>query len=298
MRREPVRRVPGVEYVSVEDFSAAGWQPPDLTGVDAVVHTAARVHVMNDSSANPLAEFRRVNVDATRALAEAAARAGVRRFVYLSSIKVLGERTLPGQPVGADEAPRPSDPYGISKLEAETLLRRIASESQLEVVVIRPPLMYGAGVRANFLRMMRWVHRGVPLPFGAIHNARSLAGLDNVVDLILRCIDHPAAANQIFNVSDGEDVSTSDLLRRIARAFGLRSRLVPVPARVLSAGAALLGMKSEMSRLCESLQVDIAKTRERLAWSPPVNLDEGLRRAAGAFLAGEAVARKRGTPAL
>jgi len=244
--------------------------------------------LMHDSAADPLAEFLRSNAAGTLALAEAAAEAGVRRFVYLSSIKVLGERTLAGQRFRVNDPPQPADPYGISKHEAEVGLRRLAGRSRMQIVVIRPPLIYGPGVRANFLRMMRWVHRGVPLPFGAIDNVRSLAALDNVVDLVRRCVEHPAAANQTFHVSDDEDVSTSDLLRRIALAFGKPARLLPVPPRLLLAVASLVGLQGEIRRLEESLVVDIARTRETLSWSPPVTLDEGLRRTVAGFLADSA----------
>jgi UDP-glucose 4-epimerase len=291
VRRAPEHPVPGVRYVEAGDLAAPGWRPPALAGVEAIVHTAARVHVMQDSAADPLAEFRRVNVDSTLGLARVAAAAGVRRFVYLSSIKVLGERTVSGQRLAADDTPAPLDPYGVSKLEAEVALQQLARETGLEVVVLRPPLVYGRGVRANFLRMMRWVHRGVPLPLGALHNARSLVGVDNLADLILRCLEHPGAANQVFNVSDGEDVSTTDLLRRLAVALGRPSRLLPVPARLLLAGAAPFGLQPEIHRLCDSLQVDIRKTCERLSWTPPMSLDEGLRRTAAGFLAARALAR-------
>ena len=177
-----------------------------------VVHTAARVHVMNDKVSDPLAEFRKVNVEGTLNLARQAVSAGVRRFIFISSIKVNGESTLPGRPYCAESAPEPMDPYGISKLEAEEGLRELAKETGLEVVIIRPPLVYGPGVKANFLSMMRWLSKGVPLPLGAICNSRSLVALDNLVDLIATCIEHPSAANQTFLVSDGEDLSTTQLL--------------------------------------------------------------------------------------
>ena len=256
-----------------------------LHGVDVVVHLAARVHVMRDTSADPLAEFRRINVEATLRLARQAVEAGVRRFVYISSIKVNGELTPAGRPFRADDHPAPADPYGFSKHEAETALRQLATDSALQLVVVRPTLVYGPGVRANFRSMMGLLRRGLPLPLGAIDNRRSLVGIDNLCDLIATCTQHPAAAGQTFLASDGEDVSTTELLRRLGAALGRPARLLPVPASLLRAALAALGKRDIGRRLCSSLQVDIAATRAVLGWSPPVPLDEGLRRAAQAFLA-------------
>lgn len=251
---------------------------------EVVIHSAARVHVMHDTSSDPLTEFRKVNVDGTLNLARQAAAAGVHRFIFISSIKVNGEGTAPGQPYQADDGSAPLDPYGISKMEAEQGLRALATETRMEVVIIRPVLVYGPGVKANFLSMMRWLHKGVPLPFGAIHNRRSLVALDNLVDLIVTCIDHPAAANQTFLVSDGEDLSTSELLCRMGTALGKPARLLPVPSWLLEACAAMLGKNALSQRLCGSLQVDISKTRELLNWTPPVSVDEALRKTAKHFL--------------
>lgn len=248
--------------------------------VGAIVHCAARVHIMNDRSDNPLAEFREINVKFTLDLARRAAEAGVKRFIFLSSIKVNGEETLPGRPFQADDVPAPVDPYGISKMEAEHGLRTIAQETGLEVVIIRPVLIYGPGVKANFLNMMKWLNKGVPLPFGAIRNKRSLVSLDNLVDLIVTCLGHPRAVNQTFMVSDGEDVSTTELLVRMGRALGRPARLIPIPSIFLNAGAILLGRKDIARRLNGSLQVDIQKTRYLLGWSPIESLDEGLEKAA------------------
>lgn len=255
-----------------------------LQGADSVVHLAGRVHVMNERSRDSLAEFRRVNVEGTLHLAREAAAKGVRRFVYISSIKVNGETTRPGVPFTSDDVPLPLDPYGISKYEAEQALLALARETRLEVVIIRPPLVYGPGVKANFRSMMCWLAKGVPLPLGAIHNKRSLVAVDNLVDLIATCIDHPAAPYQTFLVSDGEDLSTTSLLRRMGQALGKPARLVPVPALVLYAGAAMLGKRAVARRLCGALQVDIGKTRELLGWVPPVSVDEALRETARAFL--------------
>lgn len=255
-----------------------------LLGVDTVVHLAARVHVMHETASDALAEFRRVNVLGTLHLARQAADSGVRRFVFVSSVKVNGEATQPGRPFSADDMPAPADAYGVSKFQAEQALLELAKKTGLEVVIIRPVLIYGPGVRANFLKMMQWLHRGLPLPCGLINNQRSLVGLDNLLSLITTCLDHPAAKNQVFLVSDGEDLSTPDLLRRTAKALGKHARLLPVPPTVLAAAANLLGKRDFAQRLCGSLQVDIAKTRELLDWAPPLSVDEGLAITARDFL--------------
>lgn len=268
----------------IDDFANSLSWGAFLQGQDIVVHCAARVHVMHDTLSDPLAAFRKVNVEGTLNLARQAAAAGVRRFIFISSVKVNGEGTPVGAPYLADAQPAPADPYGISKMEAEHRLRALATETGMEVVIIRPVLVYGPGVKANFLSMMSWLHKGVPLPFGAIHNRRSLVALDNLVDLIVTCINHPAAANQTFLVSDGEDLSTSELLRRMGSALGKPARLLPVPSWMLEAGAAMLGKKALSQRLCGSLQVDISKTRELLNWTPPVSVDEALRKTAKHFL--------------
>lgn len=255
-----------------------------LGGVDAVVHTAARVHIMDDQVADPLVEFRRTNVAGTLALARQAAAAGVRRFIYISSIKVNGEGTLVGRPFTAEGAPAPRDAYGMSKMEAEQGLRKIAAGTGMEVVIIRPPLVYGSGVRANFKALMRAVARGLPLPLGSIHNLRSLVSLDNLVDFIDTCIQHPQAANQTFLVSDGEDVSTPELVRRLAWTMGRPARLLPVPMWLLRTGAGVLGKWHMAQRLCGSLQVDSSKARQLLGWIPPQTLDEGLRKAVEGYV--------------
>jgi UDP-glucose 4-epimerase len=268
----------------VDDFACSLSLEKFLEGKEAVVHSAARVHVMDDKSSDPLVEFRKVNVDGTLNLARQAAAAGVKRFIFISSIKVNGEGTALGSPYFADAAPAPVDPYGISKMEAEQGLRLLAAETGIEVVIIRPTLVYGPGVKANFLNMMRWLNKGVPLPLGAIDNRRSLVALDNLVDLIVTCIDHPKAANQTFLVSDGEDLSTTELLRRVGAALGKPARLLPVPAGVLETCAAMLGKKAFSQRLCGSLQVDISKNRELLGWTPHVSVDQALNKTAAYFL--------------
>jgi nucleoside-diphosphate-sugar epimerase len=256
--------------------SATNWSTV-LAEVGTVVHLAARVHIMNDVSMNPLDEFRNINVAGTLNLARQAAEAGVKRFVFLSSIKVNGESTHKGRPFRENDKPAPQDPYGISKYEAEDGLRRLAEETGMEVVIIRPPLVYGPGVKANFQNMIRWVGRGIPLPLGAVDNKRSFIALDNLVDFIVTCVVQPKAANQIFLVSDGEDLSTPELLQRIASALGKPIRLVPVPTSLLRLAAGLLGKKAIAQRLCGSLQVDISKAQDLLDWTPPLSVDEGLR---------------------
>ena len=274
-----VRVVQVPELTAQTDWSAA------LQGVDVVIHSAARVHVMNETSADPLAEFRKVNVDGTLALARQAVAAGVQRFVFVSSIKVNGEGTELGQPYTADALAQPSDPYGVSKYEAEQALLALAQETGLEVAIVRPVLVYGPGVKANFRSMMKWVQRGVPLPLGAIHNKRSLVALDNLVDLILICAEHPAAVNQVFLASDGNDLSTTQMLQHLGVALDKRARLLPVPMSWLNAAFALLGKRSFSQRLCGSLQVDISKNQQLLGWTPPVTVEDAMRKTAAAYLA-------------
>ncbi len=259
------------------------WQEA-LVGVDVIVHTAARAHIMSDTSGDPLSQYRKVNVEGTMNLArQAAVTASVRRFIYISSIKVNGESTLPGKPFTADDRPRPEDPYGISKWEAEIGLHQLVNETGMEIVIIRPPLVYGPGVQANFLRMMRWIYRGLPLPLGSIDNKRSLVALANLVDLIITCIEHPAASNQVFLLGYGQDVSTTELLYGIGKALDKPARLLPCPVSLLSFTAALLDKKGMLQRLTDSLQVDISKTRELLQWEPLISVDEGLRKVAEGF---------------
>lgn len=278
-RRLSADCLPGFEVVPVGDLGACPDCTAALKGVDVVIHLAARVHVMDDTAADPLAEFRRVNVQGTLNLARQAAAEGVRRFVFISSIKVNGEATKLGVSFSADDIPAPMDPYGVSKMEAEQGLREVATQTGMEVVIIRPPLVYGPGVKANFAALMRAVQRGWPLPLGAVHNRRSLVALDNLVDFIVTCLAHPQAANQTFLVSDGRDLSTTELVRGLAHATGVPARLVPVPVWALQAAGALLGRGDAVQRLCGNLQVDIAKARSLLGWVPPVSVDEGLRRA-------------------
>jgi len=261
------------------DFSGA------LTNINIVIHCAARAHVMNDCSLYPLAEFREVNIYGALNLAQQAADAGVNRFIFISSIKVNGESTKSGCPFKPDDNFIPTDPYGLSKYEAEVGLRKIAIETGMEVVIIRPPLVYGPGVKANFASMMKWMNKGLPLPLGGIKgNKRSLVSVDNLVDLIITCIEHPKAANQTFLVSDDADVSTSQLLSNMAKALNVPNRLLPIPSSWFILAAKLIGKPAISERLCGSLQVDVSKTKELLNWYPRYSSAECMKKTADAFL--------------
>ena len=268
--------MPVSEFCIADLDGSTNWAAA-VAGARAVVHLAARVHVMDDQASDPLAEFRRVNVQGTLNLAHQAAQAGVRRFVYISSIKALGEATLPKKPFTEASATQPTDAYGISKLEAEQGLRDLAVQTGMEVVIVRPPLVYGPGVKANFAALMRAVQRGIPLPLGAVHNARSLVSLGNLVDFIVTCLAHPKAANQTFMVSDGQDLSTTTLIHAMAHSAGVKARLLPAPVWMLTTAARLLGKGDAVQRLCGNLQVDITKARTLLGWAPPLTVSEGLR---------------------
>jgi len=260
--------------VAVGDIGAdTDWRSA-LEGVSSVVHLAARTHVLRETAADSLAEYRRVNLDGTRRLAQEAGRAGVRRLVFVSSIKVNGEVTE--RPFTEDDAPRPEDAYGVSKWEAEQALARVAGETGLQVAVLRPPLVYGPEVKGNFLRLMGLVARGTPLPLASITNRRSLIYVGNLVDAVIKAIDVPAAAGRAYLVSDGDDVSTPDLVRAIARALGVAPRLLPCPPAMLRLGAALTGKRAELARLTGSLQVDGSRARRELGWQPGHTLTQGL----------------------
>ncbi|MBP5107536.1 NAD-dependent epimerase/dehydratase family protein [Pseudomonas protegens] len=247
-----------------------------LSGVDVVVHTAARAHVLNETATDPLAEYRKVNVDFTLNLARQCAQSQVKRFIYISSIGVHGVTS--DRPFTVCDVPAPEEPYAISKIEAERGLENLCQTCDMELVIIRPPLVYGREAPGNFARMVGWISSGIPLPLGAVDNRRSLISIDNLADLILVCLDHPLAAGKILLASDGEDVSTSDLLRRVARAMGKPARLVPFPTTVLRVVAGLTGKKSMVRRLTSSLQVDMSSTTTLLGWTPPFTLDESLAR--------------------
>lgn len=254
------------------DWSAA------LQQVEVVVHLAARVHVMHETESQSASLYRETNKIGTLKLAQDAARAGVKRLIFISTAKVNGEASATGKPFRETDAPAPGDAYSRSKYEAEDALKEFSTKFGMEVVIIRPPLVYGPGVKANFAALMRAVQRGWPLPLGAVHNLRSLVGLDNLVDFIITCVSHPAAANQTFFVSDGADISTPDLVRAMGRAARCPARLLSVPVSVLATLASLVGKRAAVDRLCSSLQLDISKAHELLQWVPPVALEQGLDR--------------------
>lgn len=249
-----------------------------LEGVDCVVHAAARVQAMQPGEADPLPDFRRVNVQGSLCLARQAAAAGVRRFVFVSSIKVNGESTAPGRAFSAADVPAPLDAYGVSKWEAEQGLWSIARATGMELVVVRPPLVYGPGVKANFAALLKLARRGWPLPLGAVDNRRSYVALDNLVDFLAHCLVEAGAANQTFVVSDGQDLSTCELVLGMAHAAGVRARLLYVPVWLLRLSATLLGRRAMAQRLLGNLQLDNAKAQTMLGWTPPLPVDEALRR--------------------
>ncbi|WPO45821.1 SDR family oxidoreductase [Pseudomonas sp. S1Bt23] len=277
----PVRNMDGdfpevVSKVYIPSIDSGTDWTESLSGVDVVVHAAARVHVVDEDSAQSLEEFRAINVQGTLNLARQAVQAGVRRFIFISTIKVNGETTPPGCAFLADDIPKPVGAYAISKYEAEQSLLKLASVGAIEVVIVRPVLIYGKGVGANFQKMMCLLERGVPLPFGAVSNSRSLVSLENVIDLIETCIDHPSAVNQVFLVSDDNDLSTTQLMRRLITYLGVETWLIPVPVGLLMFLTRLMGRRSIAQRLLGSLQVDISKNQQLLGWTPPVSLDDAL----------------------
>jgi nucleoside-diphosphate-sugar epimerase len=283
--RQAVRapRADAADAVAVGDIGPdTDWRPA-LAGVGCVVHLAARTHVLSETAADPLAEYRRINVAATERLARLAADLGVWRLVFLSSAKIHGDSSG-SRPFTEDDAPRPEDGYGISKWEAEQALARVAAETGLQVVVLRPPLVYGPGVKGNFLRLLRLVSRSLPLPLGAIDNRRSLVYVGNLVDAIVKAAEAPRPSRWTYLVADGEDVSTSDLARRLATALGVKSRLVSVPAALLNVAAALAGRRAEFARLTGSLQVDSSRLRRELDWRPRYSLAQGLAETARWFI--------------
>lgn len=278
-----VRKASNPAQLAVGELSATTDWSQALAGCDAVIHLAARVHVMNDTSDDPLAAFRAVNVAASVRLARQAAQHGVKRFVFVSSVKVNGEATGT-RPFTAFDAGAPQDPYGQSKLEAELALKEVALATGLELVIVRPPLVYGPGVRANFMRLMQLAKIGLPLPLGAIHNQRSMVALDNLADLLILCCRHPAAPGQTFMVSDDHDVSIGELLRMLASGMGRRTWLMPLPAGLIQRCAALLGKKAVADRLLGSLQVDIAHTKTTLGWKPVLDIQESINKTVAHFL--------------
>ena len=265
-----------IKTVHVENINASTDWLDALQGVDVVIHLAARVHVMKDFAADPLAEFLKVNLHGTVNLAQQAARAGVKRLVYVSSVKVNGEATADLQSFTESDQAAPQDPYGVSKWQAEQALQRIAQESGLEIVIVRPPLVYGPGVKGNFMRLLAAIDRGIPLPLAGANNLRSLVYVGNLVDALIVCATHPAAAGQTYLVSDGEDISTAKLVEKIAAALGSHNRSFYFPPALLRAGATLLGRTEQVDRLFGSLRISDKKIRSDLAWAPPYTLEQGL----------------------
>lgn len=290
VRHTPAQPVTGVDYRIVGDLDACTDWRTALAGVEGVIHCAARVHVMHETADDPLAAFRSANVAGTERLARQAVVAGVKRLVFISSIKVNGEETAPPLSQGEkgnfreDDAPAPQDPYGQTKWEAETMLARVAQETGLQVVIVRPPLVYGPGVKGNLARLLSWVERGVPLPLAGIRNARSLIGIDNFTSALQACLTHPAAAGRTYLVRDGEDVSTPELVRRLGRHLGKPARLFALPAPLLEGLAGLVGRRADVQRLTGSLVVDDSRIRRELDWVPPHTLDEGLAQMTRAWL--------------
>lgn len=250
---------------------------PYLEGIDAIIHCAGRAHVMNEHAVDPMAEYRKVNTEGTLNLARQAAQAGVKRFIFISSIKVNGESTAPGQPFTTEVKQPPQDPYAISKYEAEQGLRALAEHTAMEIVIIRPPLVYGPGVKANFASLVNIVAKGLPLPLGAIHNRRSMVYVGNLIDLIINCLSNPKAANKTFLASDDDDLSTTELLQGLALAMKKPSRLLPLPSSWLMTMTKLLGKPAIGERLCGNLQLDISDTKSCLGWTPPYSVAEGLK---------------------
>lgn len=284
-----VRRGSSTQQFDFLTFSIKGldanndWQGA-FEGVDCVVHCAARVHQMRESERDALEAYRRVNTEGTLNLAKQAAQAGVKRFVFISSIKVNGEFTERGAPFTPDVNASPTDPYGLSKYEAELGLAKLSAETGLEVVIIRPPLVYGPSVKANFLAMMRWTHKQLPLPLGSIDNKRSLVYVDNLADLVLECCENPSAVGKVLLVSDDHDVSTTELLKCVAKHMDKASLLIPIPSRYIKTVSKLLGKAEVGQRLCSSLQVDITETKRLLNWTPPIGFDQGVQETVSAFL--------------
>jgi len=269
--------------VELGDSASATDIIASLQQVDVVIHLAGRAHIMHNTAHDPLTEFRKVNTAGTLNLALQAAEAGVKRFIFISSIKVNGEMTDTNSPFQVELTAPPTDPYALSKYEAEHGLMSLAQSTGMEVVVIRPPLVYGPGVKANFASMVNWLESGIPLPLGAIHNKRSLVAMDNLLSFIILCISHPKAANEIFLISDREDVSTTQLLQKIIRALHKKTILFPVPVSWMNFVAVLLGKQDIANRLFASLLIDSSKATDLLGWEPVINMDRQLQKMADSY---------------
>lgn len=283
VRKFPLKQL-NCEYRIINNLEDKTISTNVFEDIDVVIHTAARVHVMDDKSADPLTEFRKVNVEGTLNLARQAIKGGVKRFIFISSIKVNGEGTKIGKPYTEDSKPNPIDPYGISKYEAEQGLLTLAETTSLEVVIIRPTLVYGENVKGNFHSLMKWTYKGVPLPIGGIkHNLRSLVSVDNLVDFIVTCIGHKDAKNEIFLISDDDDISTAGLLEEISKGLGVKNKAVNIPPKLINKAASAVGKSSVAQRLSGSLQVDISKAKTLLGWRPKYSTSESIRKTARSY---------------
>lgn len=287
LRSDPSNDFESINHSVVGNINAQTNWIDALHDIDVVVHLAARVHVMNDDSEDPLMAYRDVNVEGTLELVRQSVRAGVKRFIFLSSIKVNGEETIDGNKFSENSIPNPIDPYGISKFEAEEGIKDFCREAGMEYVIIRPPLMYGPGVKANYRKLLDVIYRGIPLPFACIRNRRSMLALGNLVDFLSIVLTHPRAANQIFLLSDGEDLSSKELVEKISLAMGKRSKLIPLPVSMLKLIGALFGRSQAISRLLGSLQIDSSKARKHLNWTPPLTTQEGITLTVKDFLVGK-----------
>ncbi|MBY0579478.1 MAG: SDR family oxidoreductase [Burkholderiales bacterium] len=276
VRSEDIPLAPGVEKIVAGSIDSSTDWSSALKGIDCVIHLAARVHVMKEESPDPLAEFRHVNTEGTRRLALAVAEHGVKRLVYVSSIKVNGEATK-GEPFSEQGAPNPQDPYALSKWEAEQSLLEISRETGLEIVILRPPLVYGPGVGGNFIRMLEWLKKGIPLPLGSVKNRRSMIHVENLADALILCSTHPDAKNETFLVSDSECISTPDLIRMLSEKMGREARIFPFPVPLLHVLGRLTGKSAEIERLTGSLEIDSSKIRQKLGWKPPHSILDGLK---------------------
>ncbi len=283
IRNTPISSSVKIKTIKTGNLLATTDWSPALQNIDIVIHSAARAHIMQDSSSNPLAEFRKTNVDGTLNLARQAEKSGASRFIFISSIKATGQSSSSQSILKPDDAALPTDPYGLSKYEAEQGLLELAKNSKMDVVIIRPPLVYGPNVKGNFLSLLKYIKKGLPLPLGSINNKRSLVALDNLVNFIRHCTTHPKAANEIFFISDGEDVSTTELLMKIAKAFNKKLFLIPIPPIALSFIAKLFGKGAMVDRLLESLQVDNSKAVELINWKPVISMDSQLKKIADSY---------------
>lgn len=283
--RHGVQTPDTVRAVQVNDLTATTDWTDALQGVDVIIHCAARVHVMKDKATDPLTEYRKVNVEGTLNLARQAVEAGAKRFIFISSIKVNGESTELGKPFTPNDEPNPTDPYGISKYEAEQGLLKLAESTPLEVVIIRPTLVYGENVKGNFHSLMKWTYKGIPLPLGGItQNLRSLVSINNLTDFIITCIDHKDAKNEIFLISDDNDISSASLLQEIANGLGVKNKAVNIPPMSIKAATALLGKPGITQRLCGSLQVDISKAKTLLDWQPKFSTSDAIQKTAQSYI--------------